>query len=384
MNGNVRLVLIGGGHTHALVLKTWAERGLVRAGVPFSDVVLVSDHARTAYSGMYTGRIAGLYATDDIYIDMRGLARRAGARFIESRVTGLDLEQSLVRLENGESLAFDLASIDCGAKPNRFEIPGAQNAVRLKPVEDFYRELEALEKLEKKGSYAKVVLVGGGAAGTEVACAIAQRWRGNKFLGQLTLVEPNDRILTNFPESFSNQFTEILREHGIRLLLNTQVNLIEGRGPYRLNILSEGREIELEADLVAFATPVVPDEWIRGLGLSLGGPDDAFLAVNEYLQTSDPRVFAAGDVAWQVTSPSARAGVFAVRQAPILAENLQQAADHAPLFEYRPQEEALALMIDGWGRALGARGSLLVPRSKLSWWFKDWLDRSFVESFKNV
>ncbi|MEO5614381.1 MAG: bifunctional NADH dehydrogenase FAD-containing subunit/selenide, water dikinase SelD, partial [Cypionkella sp.] len=78
------LVLVGGGHAHALVARMWAMNPL-----PGVRLTLINPDPAAPYTGMLPGLIAGHYARDEIMIDLVRLARFAGARLILDRVTGL-------------------------------------------------------------------------------------------------------------------------------------------------------------------------------------------------------------------------------------------------------------------------------------------------------
>lgn len=89
------VVLVGGGHAHALVARMWGMRPL--AGV---RLTIVNPGPAAPYTGMLPGLIAGHYARDEIMIDLVRLARFAGARLILDRATGLDLATGRVMLQD--------------------------------------------------------------------------------------------------------------------------------------------------------------------------------------------------------------------------------------------------------------------------------------------
>src|SRR5205807_7621957 len=79
------LVLVGGGHTHVQVLRSWAMDP-----APGVRLTVVVDRPVAVYSGMVPGFVAGQYRQDELEIDVRPLCMRAGARFIVAAATGLD------------------------------------------------------------------------------------------------------------------------------------------------------------------------------------------------------------------------------------------------------------------------------------------------------
>jgi selenide,water dikinase len=103
------LLLIGGGHAHAIVLKMWGMNPL-----PGVRLTLVNPDPTAPYTGMLPGYIAGHYQRDAIEIDLVRLARFAGARLVLDRVVGLDLAKGRAQLADRPDIAFDLVSIDIG------------------------------------------------------------------------------------------------------------------------------------------------------------------------------------------------------------------------------------------------------------------------------
>jgi NADH dehydrogenase FAD-containing subunit len=87
------LVFVGGGHSHALVLRMLAMKPI--AGV---RLTLVSDTLLTPYSGMLPGYLAGHYSVEETHLDLPRLCQAAQVRFIHARVTGIDLERKQLQL----------------------------------------------------------------------------------------------------------------------------------------------------------------------------------------------------------------------------------------------------------------------------------------------
>ena len=115
-----RLVLIGGGHSHALLARMHAMDP-----VPGLEVVLISDVCHTPYSGMLPGFLAGTYSYDEIHIDLRQLCQFAGVEYIQGRVTGVNPKQRSIQILNRPDVSYDLLSINTGSTPNVEKIAGA-------------------------------------------------------------------------------------------------------------------------------------------------------------------------------------------------------------------------------------------------------------------
>ncbi len=127
------IVLVGGGHSHVVVLRRFAMRPL--AGVRLT-VICTDTH--TPYSGMLPGYIAGHYSYDEVHIDLRRLAEFAGARYFREQVVGLDREQRKLLCAHRPPLAYDRLSINIGSMPAVNQVDGAaEHAIPVKPIRRF-------------------------------------------------------------------------------------------------------------------------------------------------------------------------------------------------------------------------------------------------------
>ena len=133
------LVLVGGGHAHALVLRMWGMNPL-----PGTRLTVINPGPAAPYTGMLPGLIAGHYRRDEIFIDLVRLARFAGARVILDRAVGLDRDARQVVLGSGRRLGYDLASIDIGIGSGLPTVPGFDDhAVAAKPLGHYADRWEA-------------------------------------------------------------------------------------------------------------------------------------------------------------------------------------------------------------------------------------------------
>ena len=112
MTAACELLLAGGGHSHALLLKRW---GMQPERRPQQSITLVNRSSTALYSGMVPGLIAGVYQRDELAIDLRQLCDRAGVAFVEGEITGLHAEENCLHLRDRPALHFDWLSLNVGA-----------------------------------------------------------------------------------------------------------------------------------------------------------------------------------------------------------------------------------------------------------------------------
>ena len=361
------LVLVGGGHSHALALRMLAMRP-----VQGLRITLVSPHSHTPYSGMLPGLIAGHYTFDETHIDLARLCQWAGARFVQAEATALHPARRRVSLAGRPDLAYDVVSLDIGSLPDLDSVPGArEHCVPVKPVSGLWRRWRQLEQRLRAGAALRVGVVGGGAGSVELALAMAQRLGRERV--RLRLYTAAEQVLPGYNRRARRAVQAALAAAGIEVHTAARVTAVGERGV----TLQGGREDAL--DQVFWCTAAAPAPWIAASGL----PTDAggFLAVRDTLQSSaDARVFAAGDIATQLNHPRPKAGVFAVRQAPVLAHNLRAFMLDEPLREHRPQRRFLSLLSLGERCATAERGVFSATGAWV-WRWKDRIDRSFMRRF---
>ena len=159
------LVLIGGGHTHALVLRKWGMNPLV--GV---RLTVINPGPTAPYSGMLPGFVAGHYTRDELDIDLVKLCRFAGARLILGAADGVDRAAKTVSVAGRPPIAFDVLSIDVGITSAMPALSGfADHGTPAKPLGPFASKWEHYRSTAKSP---KVAVIGGGVAGAELAMAM--------------------------------------------------------------------------------------------------------------------------------------------------------------------------------------------------------------------
>ena len=370
-----RLLLVGGGHAHVEVLRRFG-----RAPLRDVEVVLVSPHRLTPYSGMLPGLVAGQYEHAAVHIDLERVARFARARFLQTLAAGIDAHRRVATLAAGGSLEFDLLSLDVGAAPATAGIPGAaEHAVGVKPVDGFLHVWDDWRARARTGALRRLLVVGGGAGGVETILAMHARLAretGRPDAVACALATDVDRLLPMHPPRAQELVGRALARRGIVVHLGMPAARIEPGAMVAAN------GTRIAADAIVWTTGAAAPPWLRSLGVALDAA--GFVAVNESLQSiSDGRVFAAGDCATMLGHPRPRAGVYAVRQGPPLAANLRAALEGRPLARYVPQERALSIVSTADGRAVAARGGW-VAEGAWVWRWKDWIDRRFVARYAQL
>jgi len=377
------LVLVGGGHSHLSVLKYFAMHP-----VPGLRLTLITRDLHTPYSGMLPGYIAGHYEYDEAHIDLRPLAQFARARIYHTEVTSIDLENKQLRCADRPPVNYDLVSINIGSKPGTLDIPGADEfTIPVKPIDHFLSQWDAL--IENILNYAQrnqtfqLAIVGGGAGGVEMALATQYRLQ---YLLKLENINPSvleiaiycesENILSTHNKQVTRRFRRILHQRDIKILTREKIIKAEEK-----QLISEDGTRHT-ADATLWVTNASAPVWLAESGLKV---DPAgFIEVNDCLQSvSHEAVFAAGDIAAVVNHPRPKSGVFAVRQGPPLARNLDRAIQNKSLKAFKPQKNFLGLISTGDKYAIASRSSWSLEGAYL-WKIKDWIDRKFMDNFNQL
>ena len=343
--------------------------------MPGVRLTLVTRDVRTPYSGMLPGFVAGLYDYDALLIDAAGLARYAGATLVRGEAIGLDPQARTLAVRDQGELGYDILSVDIGSVPNR--APDAAG-IPVKPIGDFVDRLDALVTASRAGSDGfTVAIVGTGPAGVELAFALVRRLQGaaGGSKAAVILVGRDPQILAERSPRTRKRLTRALLEKGVRLENGFDVTGFEAG----VLCAADGRRID--ADTVLWATESAAAPWLQGTGLQLDA--GGFIAVDSTLRSlSHPSVFAAGDIA-ALPDPRPKAGVFAVRQGPVLARNIRHVLEGTLPRPYRPQRRWLTLLSTGDGHAVADKWGLSAE-GRWVWRWKDWNDRRFVDGYNAV
>jgi len=363
-----QVVLVGAGHAHLHVARH--ARELLRRGVA---LVLV-DPGSLWYSGLATGMLAGTHERQEDRIDPRPLIENQGGRFVRDRATGLDRTGRRVLLESGAFLEYDAVSFNVGSEVAwNGPLPETDRIYEVKPIRNLWRLRTDLERRfrDDPDPPPRVVVIGGGATGCEVAaCIEALAWRRRAAV-HVTLVGAADRLLPGHPRAAAHSMAAVLRRRGVEVSLATSIRTIDPR-----EVGAAGGRL-FPYDHLVLATGLKPPGWLRSLGLPLDG--HGALRLDETLRSiGDERVFGAGDCVRIEGHDLPRLGLFGVRQAPVLLSNLLRRRNGHPPLTYRPQKRWLSILNLGRGDALAMRGRF-AWHGRSSLWLKEFLDRRFLD-----
>jgi pyridine nucleotide-disulfide oxidoreductase family protein len=369
------LVLVGGGHAHALAL-----RGLALNREPGLRITLVAPERHSPYSGMLPGHIAGLYSFEAMHIDLERLAEAAGADFVRARATGFHGAQRSITLEDGAEIAFDIASIDIGITPDHDAIAGAgDHAMAVKPIGTLLPRLDALiAQARRPDGPRRFLVIGGGAAGTCLAFALRRRLADERADTRFDIaLATADEVAPEINATARFFLRRALNRAGIKLHEHSRVTYIDETGAHS----GEGRHIAADAVLVASHAKAPPVLSQSDLARTANG----FLAIAPDLRvTGQEAVFAVGDCATMTAHPRPKAGVFAVRQGPALRRNIRALLRGEALTPHIPQKDWLMLIATGDGRAIASRGRSFAFAGRLPWLVKDHIDRKFMALFNSA
>lgn len=372
------IVLIGGGHSHAIVLKLFGIHPL-----PGVNLILITPDRYTPYSGMLPGYIAGFYQYNECHIDLQNLCKFAHAKLYLDQVIGLNLDYQKVFCANHPAIDFDILSINIGSTPEKSSISGAaEHTIAAKPVAQLLEHWHQLQEniVINSVKNLSIGMVGSGAGGIELALSIQT---GLENLGidnlQIDLWQRGDKLMRNYHLSVQKIIKKILINHNIKLHLGETVAQISSTGK-KLQIQSQSG-LALEYDQVFCVTQASPADWVKNSGI--GTDVKGFILVDNYLKSiTHPHIFATGDIASMINYHLPKAGVFAVRQGKPLYENLRRTILGKSLISYHPQTAYLSLISTGNRQALANRGSLTLPPHPLLWHWKNCIDRHFMEEFQ--
>ena len=366
------LVLVGAGHAHLT-----AVTNLARYTADGHKVTVISAGAYHYYSGMGPGMLSGFYKPQEVRFNVKQLTESRGGEFIEDTVVSVDPGKRLIHLQSGATAAYDVISFNTGSEIATGPVDTAyDNLFKVKPIENMFTARCKITEALKKGTV-KIVVIGAGAAGIEMA---NNAWRIAANMNaaekaKITMISRR-KILHRFPARARKLAIKGMKAKGFILEEDAPV---QGNSKEKI-LLEDGREIPFDFAFVATGTR--PADLFKKSGIPTG--EDGGLLVNEYLQSPQyPEIFGGGDCISFKPRTLDKVGVYAVRENPILLENLHAALSDGktPFRVFKPQSVYLLILNMGDGTAIFNRRSLAFG-GKLAFKMKDRIDRKFMKVFQ--
>jgi NADPH-dependent 2,4-dienoyl-CoA reductase/sulfur reductase-like enzyme len=274
-------VIAGGG-----MVAGYAAKQLVELGLKPGELAILSADSSIPYERppLSKGFLAGKDSEDSIRINSEDFYRKHGIEVkLGSEISALDAKRKRLILKSGDELGFSKLILATGACPRTLDIPGAklQNLYYLRSLDDS----KAIRLAA--GEVKRAVVLGGGFIGMEVAAVLAQKG------SEVTMVLNDDRIWKRlFSPEMSSFFETYYEARGVRFVKNAKVTELRGHGAVSSAALADGQAIACE--MIVAGIGVQPaTEMFANSGLDVADG----VMVNEYLEASQPHIFAAGDVA---------------------------------------------------------------------------------------
>jgi len=388
-----RIVILGGGFGGLYTALRLSQLPWETQQKP--EIVLVDQSDRFLFSPLLYELLTRELQTWEIAPPFIELLEGTGVRFYQAVVSGIDIDQQRVHLQDGPEIAYNHLVLTLGGETPLDLVPGATSyAYPFRTLADTYRLEERLRVLEESDAEKiRVAIVGAGYSGVELACKLADRL-GER--GRLRLVELSDQILRTSPDFNREAAKKALDARGVFIDLETTVESI---GPDTISLEYKNQVDTIPVDLVIWTVGTRVTNVVRNLPFKQNQRGQ--ISTTQTLQVLDhPEVFALGDLAdcrdaeGQQVPATAQA---AFQQADYAAWNIWASITQRPLlpFHYQSTGEMLALGIDNatlTGLGIKLDGSLAYVARRLAYLYRlptldhqlkvgfNWLVRPIIET----
>ncbi len=313
----VRICILGGGFGGlytALELGKFAE-------CPYKyEITLVEKRNNFLFTPLLYEVVTGELHSWEVAPSYHKLLVDSNAKFYQGEVQGVDLEQKLVSLQNGEILTYDYLVLAVGKETRLDVVPGAtEYAQTFRSLADAECLKERLRFLEASDiPVIHIAIAGAGPNGVEIACKLADRL---KERGEIHLIDRGNEILKTFSQASRTASYRALVKRGVVINLNTNIEAIKSN---KIIINHQGKTHKLETDLVLWTGGNQSIQWVKNLNCQHNQQGE--LIATPTLQLAGyPNVFVLGDLA-EIRdvkgneSPTTAQAAF--QQAPCAARNI--------------------------------------------------------------
>ncbi|RJQ55864.1 MAG: pyridine nucleotide-disulfide oxidoreductase [Desulfobacteraceae bacterium] len=365
-----QLVLVGGGHAHMVTianLRAFVEKG--------HRVTVIAPSEHHYYSGMGPGLLGGTYSPSDVRFATKQTVEKQGGVFVMGKAARVRPAEKRIELESGETVSYDLVSFNVGSdvpKVNGSE--GAENLYPVKPIENLIKAQAGIRSLVSRKP-AAIGIIGGGPSSSEIAGNILHLTSGYANRPRVKIFARGG-LMAGFPEGVRTRIEKSLMSRGVEIHRNACVQVVERGGI----LLESGERHDL--DFIFLAVGVRPNALFERSGIQTG--PDGGMAVNSFLQsTAYPEMFGGGDCIYFQEQPLDKVGVYAVRQNPVLFQNLISGLEGKPLRAFSPGGDYLLIFNMGGGKGV-LRKKGLTFGGRVAFLLKDYIDRKFMKKFQAI
>ena len=365
------LLLIGAGHTHCIFIKMWAMKKN-----PSVRVTLINPDPVASYTGMLPSLIADRVSKSEAQINLFKLCRSIEARLVLDDVKRIDKENSFVECSSGRKLFFDAISVNVGSNsiPPIYGLNKYGVSVRpLVKFEEKWREF--IQKSVGSKKIAKITLIGGGIASAELAFSMKIALNKTGFNNSKIVIIEMDKVLKDLTTSQRNFVRKKLASENVEIREFSPVKKVFTNSV----LLEDGSRIL--SDFTVSCVGALPNPLSINSGLE---NTEGFFSVNKTLKIKNfINGFAVGDCSDFPSSFIRKSGVYAVRQAPTLHQNILHFFNNQKLKEFFPQKDHLKLLVYKNNEAIFLRNGLAFS-GKIFWKLKNYIDRKFINDFSKL
>ena len=285
-----KILFVGGGHSNTIAIRTLLQ---TNKNIENNyDMTLLSEYDYSAYSGMIPGLICGYYEESDVLIDLHKFAKVHNIKFIKSKIEKIQADENHIISKDNIIFNYDILCINVGSLTYEGDkIKGVkEHATQTRPITKLIKKIKEKEKSFEKKEEIRIVVIGGGVAGIEIAFSISYRYRNIlKLKTKIYILNNNKTILPGFNECVIKKIIELLSYNGIEIINESKVIEIENKGL----IYEKKNEIfYLKSDFSILATGASP----QILNYCLPIDKNGFILVNKYMQTIKyNNIFGSGD-----------------------------------------------------------------------------------------
>lgn len=338
------------------------------------EVTVIGPSDYHYYSGMGPGMLGGFYTPEDIRFATRHVVEKQGGEFILGKAAHVDPGKKIVSLESGREVYYDVVSFNAGSYVPVPDTEGENsNIYTSKPIERLQEAKDRIEAALPEGPI-RIGVVGGGPSSVEIAGNVWRLCKNSERDPTEIIVFAGSVLMARFPVRIQKRARKSLLKRGISILEGNHVKQIKNNGV----ILENGETHSL--DFIFLGLGVEPNAIFRNSNLPTG-PDGGLL-VNKYLQCTEyDYMFGGGDCIYFQDQPLNKVGVYAVRQNPVLLNNLWVRLEGGKLQSFDPGGDYLLIFNMGDGTGIFKK-KWVTFGGRLAFVIKDYIDRKFMAKFQ--